>query len=51
MKIVWLKERCIRQFALIADKNAMSHSNQTRIDRFTAENAGRREGPKEEDFR
>ncbi len=43
------KERCTRQFALNAEKNAKSHSNQIAADLFTAENAILNEHHQEED--
>jgi len=36
-------EKCTRQPARIAAKNAKSHSNQIQADQFTAENAGPRD--------
>jgi len=34
----WPRKRCIRQFVLIAERNAKSPSNQTEADQYTAEN-------------
>jgi len=36
----WQRKRCIRQFVLIVERNAKSHSSLTQADPYTAENAG-----------
>ncbi len=40
--------KCIRQFALIVERNAKFPSNLTEEDQYTAENAMQREDPREE---
>jgi hypothetical protein len=42
------KERCTRQFALSAERNAEYHSSLMVADPFTAESATQRERPQEE---
>jgi hypothetical protein len=49
--VKWQRKRCIRQFVLIVERNAKFPSNLTQADQFTAENAGRKEETREEDFR
>jgi hypothetical protein len=46
------EKRCIRQFALIAEKNVKYHSSPMAANLYTAESVTRREHPQEEvDFR
>jgi len=42
------QEKCTRQSALIAAKNAKYHSNLTKADLSTAKNVGQKEDPQEE---
>ena len=41
-------EKCVRQFALIVERNAKFPSNLTEADQYTAENAILNEDPREE---
>jgi hypothetical protein len=50
-KSLWQRKKCIRQFALIVERNVKSPSSLTQADLFTAEIAGLREEPQEEDSR
>jgi hypothetical protein len=47
----WLRKRCTRQFVLIVERNAKFPSNLTQVGLFTAESAGQKEEPKDEDTR
>jgi len=42
------QEKCIRQFVLSVSRNVKFHSNLTKADLYTAENATQREDPQEE---
>jgi hypothetical protein len=48
--VKWQRKRCTRQFALIVERNVKSHSSLTQVGLFTAESAGQREEPKDEDI-
>jgi len=43
----WKTDKCTKQLAQIANKNAKSHSSQHKESRFDARNASRRTSPKE----
>jgi hypothetical protein len=43
------EKKCSRQPVLNAEKNAMSHSNPTPTDQFTAANAGLKNGPQDQE--
>ena len=47
--VKWQRKKCIRQFVLIAERNAKYPSNLTQADLFTAVSAGLRREPQEED--
>jgi hypothetical protein len=47
----WPRKRCIRQFVLIAERNAKSRSSLTQADPYTAENAGLKKEIQDEDSR